>query len=84
MTVVPAATTSSTVVSAATTSSTEVTSVSVATETNAAPEPSTTVKETNEVVVHPNKENQQRVGCKQGEFLPNTYCNKVSYINHVI
>lgn len=38
----------------------------------------TTGKETNEVDVQPAIENQHRIGCKQGEFLPSTYCNKVS------
>lgn len=77
MTVVSAATTSSTEAIAVSTA-TDAIAISTATETNAAFEPSTTVKETNEVVVHPVKENHQRVGCKQGEFLPSTYCNKVS------
>lgn len=37
----------------------------------------TTVKETNAITVHPTVEGQQKIGCKQGEYLPNAYCNKV-------
>lgn len=43
-------------------------------------EPTATVKGTNEidVVVHQNIDGKRKIGCKQGEFLPSTYCNKVS------
>lgn len=40
-----------------------------------------TVKETintNEVVVQSDVDTEQRIGCKEGEFLPNSNCNKVS------
>lgn len=43
----------------------------------------TTIKETNEVVApQPVADNQQRIGCKQGEFLPSIYCNKVRNFNY--
>lgn len=42
--------------------------------------PTTTAKETitNEVMVQPDVDNQHRRGCKEGEFLPSSNCNKVS------
>lgn len=36
------------------------------------------MEQTNEVVVQPLLDGQQKKGCKQGEYLPSTYCNKVS------
>lgn len=49
------------------------------TTTQEVSEPSaTTTAGTNEVVVHQNTDGKQKIGCKQGEFLPSTYCNKVS------
>jgi hypothetical protein len=38
-------------------------------------------KDTVEVVVQTTMNNPQRISCKQGEYLPSTYCNKVSNIN---
>lgn len=44
-------------------------------------ESTTIAKETNENEVKPIKDSQQRIGCKEGEFLPSAYCNKVSLVN---
>lgn len=38
-----------------------------------------TENEAIENIVKPIVNEQKRIGCKEGEFLPNNYCNKVSY-----
>lgn len=60
------------------------TSNKVDTVTQVATEQITTVKETNEITVHPTVDGQQKTGCKQGEYLPNAYCNKVCIIQMYI
>lgn len=53
----------------------------VATEVVTEPTSTSNVKETiitNEVVVQSDVDTQQRIGCKEGEFLPSSNCNKVS------